>query len=368
VAGLEAALALRELARDTVRLTLLCPVAEFVYRPMTVREPFAYGAAARYALGPIARDAGAELVQDAVAWVAADQKLVHTAAGEQLSYDALLLALGGRAHARYQHAITIDDRRMDDVLHGLIQDVEGGYVKSLAFLVPPRMAWPLPIYELALLTAGRAYDMDLDVSVTVVTPEDAPLAIFGPEASAAVADLLRQGGVATTTSAYAEVPADGEVVLYPGDRRLRCDRVVALPELFGPSVRGLPSVEHGFLPVDRHGRIRHIERAYAAGDATDFALKHGGVSAQQADAAAESIAALAGVQIEPRGFDPVIHGMLLTATGPKYLTAHITGGSGFSSTISDSASWAPPGKIAAKYLAPYLDAHERSPHQRAEVG
>jgi sulfide:quinone oxidoreductase len=359
VAGLEAALALRDHAGEAVALKLLSPDPDFVYRPMAVQEPFAYGAAARYPLSSIAADLGAELLADAFAWVEPAARVVHTAGGEQLSYDALLLALGARAHPRYEHAITVDDRHLDEILHGLIQDIEGRYVKRLVFLVPPRMAWPLPIYELALMTAGRAYDMELEISVTVVTPEDAPLAIFGQEASTSVAELLRQAGIATVTSSYAEVPSSKEVVLHPGDRRLSCDRVVALPELFGPSVRGLPAAEHGFIPVDRHGKVRGVERVYAAGDAADFAIKHGGVATQQADAAAEAITALVGVPIEPRGFDPVIHGMLLTGDRPKYLTAHITGGCGFSSTVSDTPTWSPPTKIAARYLAPYLEQRDR---------
>jgi sulfide:quinone oxidoreductase len=366
VAGVEAALALRDQARGAVALTLLSPEPDFVYRPMAVQEPFSYGSAARYPLSSIARDVDAELIQDAFAWVEAGQRVAHTASGEQLAYDALLLALGARAHPRYAHAITIDDRRLDAVLHGLIQDIEGGYVKRLVFLVPPRMAWPLPIYELALMTAARAYDMNLEISVTVVTPEDAPLAIFGQEASASVGELLAEAGIDTVSSAYAEVPHSGEVILYPGERRLSCDRVIALPELFGPSVRGLPSAEHGFIPVDRHGKVRGVERVYAAGDATDFAVKHGGASAQQADAAAESIAALAGVPIDPVLFDPLIHGMLLTGGRPKYLTAHITGGRGFSSTISDTPSWAPASKIAARYLAPYLEQRQRDRSSQGE--
>jgi hypothetical protein len=51
----------------------------------------------------------------------------------------------------------------------------------------------------------------------------------------------------------------------------------------------------------------------------------------------------------------VIHGILLTADNPRYLTARITGGQGFSSEISETPSWSPPSKIAAKYLAPYLE-------------
>jgi sulfide:quinone oxidoreductase len=40
VAALEAALALGDLAGYRIRTTLIAPNAEFVYRPMTVREPF----------------------------------------------------------------------------------------------------------------------------------------------------------------------------------------------------------------------------------------------------------------------------------------------------------------------------------------
>ena len=41
------------------------------------------------------------------------------------------------------------------------------------------MAWQLPLYELALMTAGRAYDMNIELPITIITPEDSPLAIFG---------------------------------------------------------------------------------------------------------------------------------------------------------------------------------------------
>ena len=141
----------------------------------------------------------------------------------------------------------------------------------------------------------------------------------------------------------------------PGDRRLHFERLVALPELYGSSVRGLPLGEHGFLPVDSYGRVRDVEHVYAAGDAVDFPIKHGGVGSQLADVVALSIAKEAGAPVSPTPFDPVIHGMLLTDDKPLYLTAKITGGHGFSSEITDTPTWTPGTKIAAKYLAPYLD-------------
>lgn len=361
VAALETVLALADLAPDRTDVTVIAPNDEFVYRPMTVREPFAYGQAHRYPLAPILHEAGAELLRDELAWVDPVEQTIHTKAGEEIAYDALVLALGAKAHIRYEHAVTIDDRRMDETLHGLIQDIEGRYVHSLAFVSPARMPWQLPLYELALMTVGRAYDMDLELAVTIVTPEETPLAIFGINASHAVGELLEQAHIKTINSAYAEVPSAKEVVINPGDRRLQVDRVIALPELYGPAIRGIPLVEHGFIRVDRFGQVPEAGPIYAAGDAIDFPVKHGGIASQQADTAAQSIAALAGAPVTPEPFNPVIHGMLLTDGDPVYLTARITGGQGFSSEVTDTPTWSPSAKIAAKYLAPCLDAHD---HER----
>jgi len=359
VASLETALALRQLEPERTATTVIAPNEDFVYRPMTVREPFAYPSASRYPLARIVRDAGAVLLADELDYVEPDKRTVHTKTGRAIEYDALVLALGARAVPRYEHAITIDDRCMDETLHGLIQDIEGGYVDSLAFVAPGRMAWQLPLYELALMTAGRAYDMNIDLATTIITPEDSPLAIFGQVASGALAQRLQRAHIKTINSAYVEVPSAGEVVVNPGDRHLHVKRVIALPELYGPALRGIPLGGHGFVPVDQFGRVRGVEAVYAAGDAIDFPIKQGGLGAQQADAAALSIASLAGAEVTPEPFNPVIHGMLLTDDEPLYLTARITGGHGFSSEITDAPTWSPPSKIAAKYLAPYLDELDR---------
>jgi sulfide:quinone oxidoreductase len=359
VAALETVLALRHFAAKHITTTVIAPNDEFVYRPLTVREPFAYPAARRYPLAPIIREAGDELLTDALASVDHDKHILHTKTGQALEYDALVLALGARACTRYKHAITIDDRHLDETMHGLIQDIEGGYIDSVAFLAPGRMAWPLPLYELALMTAGRAYDMNVELATTIITPENSPLAIFGSTASSVIAERLERAHIDTINSAYAEVPSPGEVVINPGDRHLRVNRVIALPELYGPSVCGIPLGEHGFIRVDSYGRVADVEGVYAAGDAVDFPVKHGGIGSQQADVVAQSIAALAGAAVTPEPFHPVIHGILLTDDKPLYLTARITGGHGFSSEITDTPTWSPPHKIAAKFLAPYLEQQDR---------
>lgn len=362
VGAIETALALQHLAAARVEMTMLAPNDEFVYRPMTVAEPFSFAGARRYPLAPIARDLNAELLKDSLSWVDHAGRVAHTGDGHALAYDALVLALGARISPRYKHALTIDDRTMEHTLHGVIQDVELGYVKSIAFVAPGRLAWPLPLYELALMTAGRAYDMNVELAVTIVTPEYTPLAIFGEEASRSVAELLLRAGVKTITSAYAEVPERGEIVIHPDDRRLRVNRVVALPELYGPSVHGFPLSHEGFIRVDRFGEVPGCGALFAAGDATDFPVKQGGVSSQQADVVAESVAKLAGVDIEPKPFHPVIRGMLMTYDQPYFMQAQITGGHGFSSQFSSEPLWTPVAKIAATHLAPYLDSldHERA--------
>jgi sulfide:quinone oxidoreductase len=329
---------------------------------MVVREPFAYSPARRYPLAPIVADSGATLLRGELDWIDPAAQTIHTKADEAISYDILVLALGASIDKRYKHALTIDDRDLDETLHGLIQDIEGDYVHKLAFVAAGRMAWPLPLYEIALMTAGRAYDMGIELQTTIVTPEDSPLAIFGQTASTAVGEILARAHISSINSAYAEVPSASEVVINPGDRHLEVDRVVALPELFGPAVRGIPLAEHGFIRVDPYCRVPGVEHIYAAGDATNFPIKHGGVGAQQADVAACSIAALAGASVTPDRFNPTIHGMLLTDGKPAYLTAHLTGGQGFSSEVSDTPSWSSPGKIAARYLAPYLEECDRAIH------
>src|SRR5215211_375968 len=54
VAALEATLALRELAEDRVDVEVLAPEDDFVYRAMSVAEPFGQGEARRFPLARLA--------------------------------------------------------------------------------------------------------------------------------------------------------------------------------------------------------------------------------------------------------------------------------------------------------------------------
>src|ERR1700679_378495 len=78
VAGIETALALADLGRDRTDVTVIAPNTEFLYRPMVVREPFAHGAARRYPLVPIVRDAGATLLPGELGWIDPVGRRIHT--------------------------------------------------------------------------------------------------------------------------------------------------------------------------------------------------------------------------------------------------------------------------------------------------
>src|SRR5207247_1979781 len=144
-----------------------------------------------------------------------------------------------------------------------------------------------------------------DAELTLVTHEDEPLGIFGSAASAAVAELLERSGIALRTGTYAVSFEHGSLALAPEDA-IPADAVVALPRLEGAPVDGLPCDAHGFLPTGPSGRVRGLDDVFAAGDVVAFPVKQGGIAAQQADAAAETIAAAAGAPVEPQPFRPVL--------------------------------------------------------------
>jgi sulfide:quinone oxidoreductase len=352
VAGLEAILALRDLAGDRVALTLVSPEREFVFRPMSVATPFSRGHATRHPLATVAAQTGAELVRARVTAVDAGERHVVLEDGDRLAYDALLVAVGARSEPALRHALTWTPETDHELFGGLLRDLEEGYAASVGFIVPPVVEWPLPAYELALMTAWEARGMGADVGVTIYTPEDAPLALFGAAASRALSAELDEVGVRVVTGVSAE---DGDRGLLVGGRPLESQRSVALPRAVGPALPGLPADDSGFIPADRYGRVTGAGGVWVAGDAMAFPVKQGGLAAQEADAAAEAIAAAAGADLEPRPFRPVLRGVLLTGRGRRWMRLRTGEDEGESAR---HALWWPPTKVAGRYLSPYLGAIE----------
>jgi sulfide:quinone oxidoreductase len=347
-AALEAALRLHRVGGGRVTTTLLAPESDFSYRPMSVLDPFAAGGAASYPLERVAADAGFTHHRGTLARVDPAGHVVTTGAGEEIPYDVLLIATGA-AQVRPFEAATVftgSDRDVES-LHGLVQDVEGGYTRRVAFVVPDGASWPLPLYELALMLAERASDMSVALEVHVVTPEGAPLQAFGHTVSREVAQLLEQAGVVLHVGTRAERVDRGHLRLSSGES-LEVLRVITLPRLAGREIPGLPD---GFLKVDEFGRVRGVPDVYAAGDITAFPIKQGGLACRQADAAADHIAARAGADVVPQPFRPVIHGVLMTERASRFMR----GEPGHASDFAGHPLWWPPTKIAGRELAGYLE-------------
>ena len=353
-AAIEAALVLRQLAGALVETTIVTPDGDCVHLPMTVLAPFARSGSTRYPLADLVGDAGAILHRGTITSVDPASREVRTADGETLAYDALLIAVGGIQQFPYPRALAFGGPGAEERMHGLIQDIEAGYVKRVAFVVHPDVSWPLPLYELALMTAERADDMCAHVELTLVTPEAEPLELSGPDTARDVGDLLDAAGIALRSNTRADVPKTTVVELHPGGERLDVDRLVTLPTLAGPRIDGLPHDAAGFLPVDDHGRVRDTPGVYAAGDATDFAIKQGGIACQQADVAAEAIAAAAGAPIEPSAFAPVLRALLVTEYAARWLHHDLGADEAGTSTASgppEDPLWT---KISGRELSRHL--------------
>ena len=369
VAALEAALALRALTEDRLEIELVGPEPHFWYRPLSVAEPFELDETQRYELGSLAAAAGATFTLGALQGVDAARHAAKTSVGA-INYDVLLVAIGAVPEAAVSGALTFRGPADTNKVRTLLQEIAAGEVRRVAFVVPWGAVWSLPIYELALMTAAHLGARQIEgVELALVTPEEEPLQLFGHAGSEAVRELLDYRGIELVTSAYPTDFVDGELRLVP-DGRIHVDRVVALPRLRGPRLDGLPQTLDGFIPVDAHGRVHGLEDVYAAGDITNFPVKQGGIATQLADAAAEAIAQAAGADLQPEPFRPVLRGLLLTGSRPRYLR-HELAGVGQVDTASPEPLWWPPAKIVGRHLAPFLAGFaglESPPEPSAEPG
>ena len=356
VAALEAMVALRALAQERVDVELLAPDRDFFYRPLAVAEPFGAGETLRFDIRALATGCGARHRLGSLAAVSAPAHRATTAHGDSLAYDALILATGARQHIAVPGALTFRGSQDSPAFSRVLAEVLSGDVKSLAFVVPSRVTWPLPLYELALQTATELAAKRIEAKIVLLTPEEAPLGVFGPEGSEAVATLLAEKGIELLTGVHADKFDQGLVHLVPG-APVAAERAVALPALRGIPLAGVPADGTGFVNVDAFGRVQGLDDVYAAGDGTSFPVKQGGLAAQMADAAASAIAAEAGAPVEPTPFDPVLRGLLLTGRQPEYLRAELGAGHQYASAAGESPLWWPAGKIVARYLSPYLAEH-----------
>ncbi|MGI9539656.1 MAG: FAD-dependent oxidoreductase [Miltoncostaeaceae bacterium] len=367
-AALEAALALRHWAGGRVEVTLLAPSDRFIYPPLATREPFQPDPALARPLPVLASSAGANLHKGRLAAVDPVEHTVRTDDGEHLGFDALIVAVGARTGpALSPPALTFSAARDAVDVRTAVDDVArealSGEVARLAFVVPPGPGWALPAYELAL-AAARSLEMrgaTPVASVCLATPESRPLDIMGEVPSAAVAADLDAARV-EFVSEFDARDYDGVGIDGLGGRRIRADRVVALPRVTGPEVPGLPQDYLGFVPATwDDSRVPGIDGVFAIGDASGFPVKQGGLACQQAHLAASSICGDLGIRTDLGDWAPALRVALWTGTGHRYMRRELGGGHEESIGVTSDREelWSPAAKIAGRFLPGLLDGSGR---------
>jgi sulfide:quinone oxidoreductase len=355
VGAVEAVLALRALAGPlAIEVDLVAREEHFVYRPLAVVEPFGYPPPYRLPLDRLERTHGVRHLRDTITRVDADAHRVALAGGGELDYDALVIATGADAEQWLPGALAFWGPEDVDAYRALLADLQAGTADHVLFAVPPGASWALPLYELALLTTAWIADHGvIGAELTLATPRNEPLPLFGPTAAQVVRNLFGARGIhLLTETQVAAVRHDG-ATLSDGSA-VRADRVVTLPRLVGNPPAGLPAEGDRFVPIDDHGAVAGLRDVYAAGDVTTFPVKQGSVAAHQADAAAAAIVARLGAPVEPTPFEPTIDAVLLTGVTARYLHADLAADGPGTSTVAVHPLWWPPEKIAAQHLASYL--------------
>jgi sulfide:quinone oxidoreductase len=332
VAALELCLALRAFAGERVHITLIAPEPYFVHRPVDERDPLAVRRLTRVSVARVVRGAADDLRRDRLAAVDPAPRLVHTAVGHELAYDALVVAVGA-----VPQAVPAGAEPFDRAHTAGCRDV---------------------LRDLALEAAVAVRREDADATLTLVTAEPGPLALLGRRASATLHVTLGAHGLRVVDSAYVRSIGQGHMHLAPLSRRLAAERVIAAPRLAGPELAHLQCDADGFLPVDPLGRVTGVPGVFAAGDCTSFPVKHPSLTAQQADAVASTIAAEAGARVEAVPFEPVLRGMLPSRLR-WYVEAPLTGGHGDATRVSALPLWSPPLRFHARFLGASLQREAR---------
>jgi sulfide:quinone oxidoreductase len=363
IAAAEALLRLRRLTGDAVELRVIAPNEALVYRPLAVREPFTYLPPRRYPLRQIATNCGAELTKDDLRWIDTDERIVHTGEGRDVGYDALLVAVGARELEPYGHPVTFRAADAAATFGEVIKAIELGRAYRVAFIQPAGPCWPLPLYELALMTATHADELGIPgLELAVITAEPRPLAVFGEAVAEVIAVRLAGAGIRLYTKSQARMQNERRLIVEPSGAVVATDRVLAMPRLSGPAIAGLAGDAQGFVPIDEHCCVPGTGgRVFAAGDAASHPIKHGGLGAQMADSAASAIATLVGAVEKPQPFRPVIRARLATGADPIYLSARQVAGDRLDSAVFEQPPWPAGDKVVADELGPYLASLDASP-------
>lgn len=238
---------------------------------MAVAEPFGKGEMRTFPLARLVKLAGARLTEGTLSRVDLEARRAYSADDAEHPWETLVLAVAVDAREGVPGGLTFRGPQDREELKNAIDDAATGRLESLTFALPSQAAWSLPLYELALMAKTTLEDRGAtQVHISLVTPEPAPLAIFGAAASRSAAELLETCGISVQTQTTPVEFHDGALEVVP-EGTLRTDRVVSLPVPEGRRIPGVRQDGRGFVPVDEHGRVGGRDDVFAIGDASTVA-------------------------------------------------------------------------------------------------
>ena len=266
VAALEALLALHELVGRHVQLELLAPGTQFLNRPASVAAPFGLGGP-----GPVVVRGGRAALRRRAAPRHARRRRPRRRGRADRGRAAPPLR-----PRSWSPSVPAPRRGVPGALAVLRSSrtcrrspacwtrPRGGAVRAIVFTMASGVAWTLPLYELAIMTAIELRDRGADdVAIRIVSPEAAPLQLFGGAASAATAPAAARARDRVRARPRGVVrrrrrQARGGRSRGRGRVRSRCRRSQ------GPWIEGLPGDDRRLHPGRRprpcHRRARRLRR------------------------------------------------------------------------------------------------------------
>jgi sulfide:quinone oxidoreductase len=263
---------------------------------------------ARFPLADAAARHGARFVNQAVERIEPERSRVVLEGGDELLFDALLVALG--AHKDYdavpgfrQSGYSVCDDTEAPRLADALERFEGGPVvigsaKSIwgRRVEVPRLAAPCegPVAEIMFMVDHelRRRGLRERSSIRVFSPGTVFFEDVGPKVHADVEPLVARQGIEVTTRKVLDHLSPGEVHFADGSTWDSALSIVLPPYGGSPVVRASPGLgdEQGFVPTDTTMRHLDFEHVYAAGDGASLSMpKLGHIAVMEADVAAAAI-------------------------------------------------------------------------------
>lgn len=283
IGGLTAANALRRRLGTAHRIVLVDKRQEHLFAPSLLW--LMVGARRREDLTKDLRtmvDHGVEVVQAEAHEIDLARGRV-VADGQDLGYDALIIALGADlapealpGYAAVAH--NFYDLDGAAALWEALQRFEGGRVVVAVSALPFKC--PAAPYEAALLIDDvlRRRGLRARTEVAVYTPEPQPMPVAGPVMGKAVTALLEQRGIAFFPNRPLQaIDPEQRALVFRDGSRAPFDLLAATPPHQPPRLtKDSPLAnEAGWLPVDKATLRTRFEHVYALGDVAAITLANG---------------------------------------------------------------------------------------------